>query len=262
MDRELRRLLTEAEARPVVGWDFSRLGPRLTSTPPPWSYDEIVLRHARESPDLLDMGTGGGEWLAALASRPRRTVATEGWEPNVNVAGDRLRPLGITVVRADPAPDNVDQDPEETRGLLPFPSRSFQLVVNRHEAFVAAEVARVLVPGGVFVTQQVGVGRGFHALLGIAAPPTPARTWNLRLATEQVTRARLRVVDGDEADEVVSFADVGALVWYLRAIPWTIPGFRPREHLGTLEALHRRAREEGPLSVRMPAFWLEAKKPA
>ncbi len=77
-------------------------------------------------------------------------MATEAWEPNVDVAGARLRPLGVTVVSVEAAPDNVDQTPDERRGRLPFPSESFDLVVNRHESFVAGEVARVLRPGGRF----------------------------------------------------------------------------------------------------------------
>jgi cyclopropane fatty-acyl-phospholipid synthase-like methyltransferase len=67
--------------------------------PLPWDYTATVLEHARRSPDLLDLGTGGGEWLAALPYRPARTVATEAWPPNVSVARGRLKPLGTEVVR-------------------------------------------------------------------------------------------------------------------------------------------------------------------
>ena len=92
----------------------------------------------------------------AHATRPARTVATETWPPNVDVAGRRLRPLGITVVRTDPAPDNVDQAEDETRGRLPFPDDSFALATSRHTSLVAGEVARVLDFDGAFLTQQVG----------------------------------------------------------------------------------------------------------
>jgi hypothetical protein len=90
-------LLREADDHPVVGWDFSWLGNRLISHPLPWDYAAMLLDHARRSPDLLDLGTGGGEFLAALPHRPAHTVATEAWSPNVETATRRLRPLGVTL---------------------------------------------------------------------------------------------------------------------------------------------------------------------
>jgi hypothetical protein len=110
-DVSVDRLLKEAEAKPVEGWDFTWLGDRISTAPLPWSFEAVVSSRARRSPDLLDMETGGGEWLAALPDRPRRTVATEAWPPNVEVAGARLRAFGITVVWAKGAPDNADQGP-------------------------------------------------------------------------------------------------------------------------------------------------------
>ncbi len=261
-DAEFTSLLQEAQAQHFRGWDFSWLGPRMASTPLPWNYDATVLDRARVATDMLDMGTGGGEWLAALPLRPPRTVATEGWEPNVDVAGNLLRPLGVTVVRVESAPDNVNQEPVEPRGALPFASRSFDLVVNRHEAFVAGEVARVLAPGGRFVTQQVGSrSSDFHRLLGLRLPP-PSRHWNLELAIEQVQRAGLTVVDSSESEQVISFADVGAVAWYLKAIPWEVPGFSLDRDRAALLDLHRRIEAGGHAAVRQPAFFLEAVKSA
>jgi SAM-dependent methyltransferase len=211
-------LLDEADALPIAGWDFSVLGDRIAIAALPWDFDEIVASHARMAPDLLDIGTGGGEWLAGLRVRPARTVATESWPPNVEVAGRRLRPLGVTVVATEPAPDNIDQLAGESRGQLPFPNESFALVTSRHEAFVAREVSRVLVSGGVFLTQQVGGDYGdFYDALALT--PVPTRRWDLSLAEEQLAGAGFRVLDSGEAAEAVSFADVGALAWYLKDDP-------------------------------------------
>jgi hypothetical protein len=69
------QLLRDADARPLVGWDLSCDG-RIGTTATPWNFEAAVVRHARQPPDMLDMGTGGGEWLNALAHRPARTVAT------------------------------------------------------------------------------------------------------------------------------------------------------------------------------------------
>jgi hypothetical protein len=68
---------------------------------------------------LLDIDTGGGEVLASLQPLPATTVATEGWEPNLPVARDRLAPFGVDVRRHD--------------GTDPLPARDgeFDLVLNR-----------------------------------------------------------------------------------------------------------------------------------
>lgn len=260
---DLERLIAEAEAQPVRGWDFSWLGSRMVTSPLPWDYDSLVLRRARASPDLLDLGTGGGEWLAALPFRPRQTVATEAWEPNLEVARARLRPLGVTVVRVEGAPDNVEQEQDEKPGRLPFPAESFHLVACRHEAFVAEKIARILLPGGRFMTEQVGGSYDdFYRLLCLSPPPRPTREWNLALATAQVAAAGLHVLASGEGEQGMSFADVGAIVWYLKAVPWAVPGFSAREHLKALGALHARLERDGPAAVRLPAFYLETTKPA
>jgi SAM-dependent methyltransferase len=229
----------------------------------PWDYDEIVVRLARASPDLLDLGTGGGEWLASLPFRPARTVATEPWEPNVDVSRGRLTPLGVRVIPVEAAPDNVDQQPAGERGRLPFPAESFHLVASRHESFVADEVARILAPGGPFVTQQVGGGRHdeLRRILGIPPRPDEQRAWTPALAVSQLEAAGLRVTDSAESELVTLFADVGALAWFLKAAPWVVPEFSSRTHRSGLARLHRRMPTEGPYALREPAFCLVVVKP-
>lgn len=86
--------------------------------------------------------------------------------------------------------------------------------------------------------------------------------WDLSLAVAQVERAGLRVVSSGAGEEVTTFADVGAIAWYLRAVPWTVPGFSASEHRSRLADLHARMVRGGPVTVRLPAFYLEATKPA
>jgi SAM-dependent methyltransferase len=265
---ELDRLLEEAARQPFSGWDFSWLAGRMRTDPLPWDFETLAAERARESPDLLDMGTGGGERLSRLPGRPARTVATEAWAQNVPVAGRRLGPLGIPVVRVEGAPDNASQEPDGPSsgiaGRLPFLDASFHLITNRHEAFVGSELARVLAPGGCFLTQQIenAWADDFYRLLDLPAPPPPPRRWNLALAVAQGEAAGLQVVARGEADERRAFLDVGALAWYLRVIPWAIPNFSIDGFREQLAQLHARIASDGPLSVRAPHFWLEARKPA
>ena len=90
-----------------------------------WDYDSIVLEHAWRSPDLLDMETGGGEWLARASSPPSAHGCDRAVGANVAVAESRLCPLGVEVVHVEAAPDNATQVANETRGRLPFRGESF-----------------------------------------------------------------------------------------------------------------------------------------
>jgi SAM-dependent methyltransferase len=233
----------------------------MTTRALPWDFTALVASLAREAESMLDMGTGGGEWLAGLPYRPRRTVATEAWEPNVPVARRRLAPLGVDVVQVDGAPDNALQGGGDAGGHLPFPDSSFDLIVNRHESFVAREVARTLRTGGVFLTQQLGDGvfREFNELLGEPVPK--GEPWRLASAIDQVERAGLAVEGSAEGVEEVTFADVGALAWYLRMVPWTVPGFSTDRHRRRLRALHEQIATDGPIMLPLPGFYLQAVKP-
>ena len=237
-------LIAEALAVPFSGWDFSWLDARSSVTALPWSYADEVQRHARSATTMVDMGTGGGERLAALPGRPGRTIATESWPPNVTVAANRLRPLGIPVLYTQGAPDNMSDEAAAEQagtapptGLLPFRDGALDLVINRHESFDAREVARVLRPGGRFVTQQGDYQSDLelYDLLGLERPEQPD-TW-LPLAVSQLTAAGLEVTLHQAGQTIRYLRDVGALVYYLKAVPWTMPQYRLEDFLPRLRDL-------------------------
>jgi SAM-dependent methyltransferase len=245
------RLLGEALEVPLVGWDFGVLGERIVVEPPSWSFEQLVDDEAMHATSMLDTGTGGGEWLSARRHAPL-TVATEGWSPNVPIASARLTPLGVAVVHDEGALDNVDQTAGRARGRLPFRRAAFDVVVNRHEAFVASEVRHVLRPGGVFITQQTSSGTAqFHRLLDLEAPPD--RELHLHRAVEQLEHAQLRVEQSGVGVATTVFADVGALAWYLTNVPWAVPGFSIERHRDQLVALHGDA-----IRVTSERFWIRA----
>ncbi len=250
-------LLAEAESRAMKGWDFGWLDGRMHSDGVPWDYPATVERFLARASRVLDMGTGGGEFLASVGSLPSRTVATEGWAPNVDVAAARLRPLGIPVVHDEGAIDNLDQPRGNPGGRLAFRDGCFDLVINRHEAYNAAEVRRVLQPGSPFLTQQAGSGGAdAGSLLGV---PLPKDAFDRPFAVAQLIAAGFEVLDGDSAIETITFADVGAFAWYLRVIPWMVPGFTIDAHRETLCSLHT---SRTPLRIHIPRFWLFARSAA
>ncbi|MBA3826495.1 MAG: class I SAM-dependent methyltransferase [Ktedonobacterales bacterium] len=225
-----------------AGWDFGYITDtgRMASEPLPWSYASIVLPHLRTATAALDMGTGGGEFLARLGPFPPHMVATEQYPPNIALARARLTPLGVEVVAIDDAMVHA----------LPFAAANFDLVINRHEYYDPAEVRRILKPGGRFITQQVG-GEEYppiRALLGDTTPSEFAH-WTRDFAVAELEGAGFRVTASAEAFPTTRFYDVGALAYHLTAIPWDVPDFSITRHRPALWALHEHIEQAGYVAV-------------
>jgi len=253
-------LVTEATTQPFSGWDFSWLDRRSRTQPLPWDYSARVAALADGAQTMLDMGTGGGEALSRLATRARRTVATEAWPPNVPVAGRRLLPLGIPVIQNEGARDNMDQDGSNDGGRLPFRDGSLDLICNRHESFLAVEVRRVLSPGGTFVTQQVDYHDNdeLAQILGIELPGEP-ESW-IGLAERQVAEAGLVIEEAARAEQRIRFDDIAAVVFYLKAVSWSMPGYTLEKHRPRLRALYEDP-SAWPVTTCGHRFLLVASKP-
>ncbi|MDT0444380.1 class I SAM-dependent methyltransferase [Streptomyces sp. DSM 41886] len=243
-------MVADAMAAPAAGWDFGWLSGRAQGSDPSWSYPESARAHIAAAERLLDVDTGGGELLASLQPLPRHTWATEGWPPNIAVARGRLEPLGVTVV---PAPD---------RETLPLEDRSVDIVLNRHGRLAAHEVRRVLRPGGSLLTQQVGSDDCAELNEALGAPPShPPGSWNLNAAGEALTRADLALTRGEEEHPVLTFYDIGAVVYHLRMVSWQIPDFSPERYDSALRRLHRHMCSEGRFDVRAHRFLITAERP-
>ena len=253
-------LVTEALTAPFSGWDFSWLDRRSWTEPLPWDYSARIAALARSARTMLDMGTGGGEALSRLPDRAPRTVATEGWPRNVPLAARRLLPLGIPVIQNEAAADNMDQGGANDGGRLPFRDGSLDLICNRHESFLAVEVSRVLAPGGTFVTQQVDYhdNDDLAQILGIETPEEP-ESW-IGLAERQVTDAGLAIEEATRARQRTRFDDIAAVVFYLKAVSWSIPGYSLDKHRDRLRALHEDA-SAWPVMTSGHRFLLVASKP-
>ena len=62
----LYRLWKEEEAATFTGWDFSHLNGRCQDGELPWNYESMARSLLCPEKELLDMGTGGGEFLLTL----------------------------------------------------------------------------------------------------------------------------------------------------------------------------------------------------
>jgi len=247
---ELIETWKREEQQPFSGWDFSYLDNRMLEEQAPWSYSTRAAELMRRASSVLDMGTGGGERLLKLHEDwPKKVVATEDYPPNFRLATERLSRFGAQVVDVP----LTDHDP------MPFSDGEFDLVLNRHSGLNAREVARILALGGRFLTQQVH-GLWAHDLIAAfdAKPQWPEST--LEKYVPQLKAAGLTIADTQEWSGRLSFTDVGAVVYYLRAVPWLVQGFSVETHLQHLLALHQRLESGDHLTFVARKYLIEALK--
>lgn len=251
LDRsELVETWLREERQPFVGWDFSYLDGRIKGEREPWSYLERAAELMRRSSSVIDLDTGGGEKLLSLRDHwPARVVATEDYAPNFELASERLSSLGVEVVKVAVS----DDDP------MPFADGEFDLVLNRHADFNSREVARVLSPGGAFLTQQVhGMWLWDLQAAFEATPEFPDATPEKYVPL--LRAAGLTIADVEEWEGRMVFEDVGAIVYYLKAIPWEVPGFTVKSHLRYLLALQERLEAGEELGFYAAKYLIEARK--
>jgi SAM-dependent methyltransferase len=220
-------LISEAE-HPFSGWNFSYIEDRVVNAPLTWSYTSKILPLVKNVESLLDMGTGGGEFLASLIALPKKTYATELYEPNVPIAQKTLEPLGVEVFTP------------ESESQLPFGDEEFELVINRHEDYSEKEVWRVLKPNGIFVTQQVGDRNDAKLRLTLTGSEKSENDteWNLEFAKNRLKASGFEILEGHENITLTRIFDIGAIVYYLKAVPWELPGFTVEKYYDKLLEIH------------------------
>ncbi len=211
---ELKNYLLSEEARSFTGWDFSYIENRMKQDPLSWNYGDIVNTYRRKSQKLLDMGTGDGEFLLKLKHPYENTAVTEAYPPNAALCREKLQPLGIDVRQI------VNDDD------LPFDNDSFDMILNRHEAYDVGEVSRILKPQGIFITQQVG-GQNNNSLsnrlIDNFIPQFPNH--NLNNCVNDLEKAEFKIVFAKEEFPKVEFSDMGAVVYLAKIIEWEFPDF-------------------------------------
>jgi len=73
--------------------------------------------------------------------------------------------------------------------------------------------------------------------------------------------AELEIVQTQEWSGKLRFSDVGAIVYYLKAVPWEVPDFSVASHKSGLFALQERLEATGDLSFFASYYLIEAHKP-
>ncbi|MCI1857779.1 MAG: class I SAM-dependent methyltransferase [Sporolactobacillus sp.] len=241
------------EQTDFAGWDFSHLNGRWESAKLPWDYRQMVVTHLRPSDRLLDMGTGGGEFLLTLHHPYRQTAVTEAWPPNIRLIIKKLAPLGIHIYALSAKAGKT--------GAIPAPANSFNLIINQHAGFDIADVKRTLKPGGRFITQQVGAHNNqdlSKLLLPDYRPAYPHNT--LKQVTHDLTEAGFRIERHSDYFPSLRFFDVGAVVYYAKIITWEFPGFSVDRCFATLLKLQKQIEQAGYIQTHEHRFLIIARK--
>jgi len=211
---KLIELWKKDEEMSFKGWDFAYIRDRWEEESLPWDYSDIIMSYLKPNYKLLDMGTGGGEFLLSLNHPYNNTSVTEAWEPNFKLCKEKLEPLGICVRQL------VDDI------TLPFEDNSFDIVINRHESYDAREISRVLRPNGIFITQQVG-GRN-NEILSKRLIKNFISLYNyltLDYSVEYLKLNSFEIIYQNEYYPYLHFFDIGAIVFFAKIIEWEFPGF-------------------------------------
>ena len=240
----------EEDIAHIHGWDFSHIDDRYTQQEDlPWSYRAVIQEYLQPQMKILDIDTGGGEFLLSLDHPHENTAATENYPPNVQLCRDVLLPLGI------------DFRPGDGKKTLPFEDGRFDIVLNRHGDFNAADIHRILKPGGLFITQQVGADNDRELSELLCGPtPLPFPDQYLHIAVRQFEDAGFAVLRGEECFRPIRFFDVGALVWFARIIQWEFPDFSVDTHLENLLNAQRILEENSSIDGSIHRFLLVAQK--
>lgn len=251
MSRTFDDLVCEASVAPIDGWDFSWLDGRAVEERPSWGYQRQMSERLAAASAALDLDTGGGEVLSGAPTFPPTMVALETWPPNAALATRLLHPRGVVVVAARDEP------------RLPFADEAFDLVTSRHPITVRwNEIARVLRPGGSYFSQQIGPAT-MSELVEYFIGPQPAKWAELHpdAQSAHAQAAGMQVVQMRMERQRAEFFDVGAVIYFLRKVVWTVPDFNVDRYHDKLRALHDRIQSEGPLVAYASRLLVEARKP-
>ena len=234
----------------IKGWDFSHINDRYDEQEDmPWDYEKTIKKYLKDDMKILDYDTGGGEFLLTLNHPYHNTAATEGFPPNVKLCMETLAPLGIDIRECNDAKN------------IPFPDESFDMIINRHGDFDSHEIKRLLKPGGLFITQQVGSDND-RDLVEMVLPnlEKPFPDLNLTSQKQHFIDDGMKIIDSDEYFGPIDFYDIGAFVWFAHIIEWEFEGFSVDKCFDKLVNMQEILERDGKVSGTIHRYFMVAQK--
>jgi SAM-dependent methyltransferase len=245
---KLYEYLTKEYNANFAGWDFSYLKGRMEEDILLWNYKNIVEKYLSGKETLLDMDTGGGEFLSSLSNLPKNVYATEGYELNIPIAAKRLIEKNIIV------------KPIKQGGEIPFGDEYFDIIINRHGSYKINELKRTLKKDGIFITQQVGGLNGIDINIALETKTMEYVEWCLIKNIEMFKDGGLEIIETGENIGKMKFKDIGAVVYYLKCIPWQVEDFSIEKYYKKLEIMNDIIGKTGYIDFLLHRFYIIIKK--
>ena len=126
-----------------IGWDFSKV--KCCIKGEKWDFYNRVIKESRRTDILLDIGMGGGERVIEIAQKFLLLIGIDKSSQMIHTAKSNLlrsHAKNIKFFQMDAS-------------HIQFPNQFFNIISCRHSEFDSREVYRLLVDGGIFITQQV-----------------------------------------------------------------------------------------------------------
>ena len=246
-----KRWLAEEEIAYIKGWDFSHIDGKYypEENNMPWDYKTVIEKYLKPTDKILDMDTGGGEFLLSLGHPYHLTSVTEGYAPNVALCRETLIPLGI------------DFRETEDESRMPFDDATFDIVLNRHGSYDPKEIFRVLKPGGLFITQQVGEDNDWDLVqLLLPGKEKSFPGHNLEKQAALFTAIGLTSLEQGETYKPIRFFDTAALVWFARVIVWEFVDFSVDACFKNSLEVEKQIREKGFVEGQVHRFYFVMRK--
>ena len=249
---ELRKYWeTEEQKAHIVGWDFGYIENRFESEEDslPWDLSNVISKYRKNDDILLDIDTGGGEFLLSLGHPHELTCATEGFSPNVEFCYRKFKDMGIEFH------EMTDY------ASMPFPDGKFDIIINRHGSYDPKEIFRVLKPNGIFITQQVGEDNDWELVKRLLTNAVKRfEGHNLSTRANELRDTGFSILENDEAFRPIRFYNTGALVWFAKIIEWEFVGFSVEKCFEQLIETELEIRQKGFVSGKIHRFYIVAKK--
>ena len=139
---------------------------------------------------------------------------------------------------------------------MPFEKETFDVVLNRHGTYDAKEIYRVLKPGGLFITQQVGEDNDRELVEKLCPAAQKLFTGhNLEKQAALFEKAGFTTLEKGEVYKPIRFFYTGALVWFAKIIEWEFLDFSVDSCLNELMEVEKEIQETGAVEGRIHRFY-------
>ena len=112
----------------------------------------------------------------------------------------------------------------------------------------------------IFITQQVGGLNDKEINEILEASEFEFIDWNLKNAVAELEEVGLNIFEQREDLVKTRFHDIGAIVYYLKAIPWQVPDFTIEKYFDKLLKIHNMIEKLGYVDFTCHRFFIMANK--